>query len=120
MNILLIYYPKCSTCIKAKKYLIDNSFLFKEKDIVLDTPKKSELDKYIKMSGKDINKFFNTSGMKYRELGLKDKLANMSYQEKLDLLVSDGMLIKRPLLITDNNVLIGFKEKEWSELNENN
>ena len=120
MFILLIYYPKCSTCIKAKKYLIENNYLFDEKDIVLDTPKIDEIDKYISMSGKDINKFFNTSGMKYRELGLKDKLPNMSYQEKLELLVSDGMLIKRPLLVTKNRVFVGFKEKEWSEINENN
>lgn len=113
---LFICYPKCSTCMKAKKFLDNNSLSYNLRDIKLDTPSYDELDEYITNSGKDINKFFNTSGMKCRELNLKDKLPNMSYEEKLNLLVSDGMLIKRPLLITNNKVLIGFKEKEWSEL----
>ena len=114
--ILLILYPKCSTCIKAKKYLENNNISFTMRDIVIDTPNIDELRKYINISGKDIRKFFNTSGMKYRELGLKDKLNSMSDEEMLKILASDGMLIKRPLLVSDNKVLIGFKEKEWSEL----
>ena len=93
---LLILYPKCSTCNKAKKYLEDNNITFNTRDIVLDTPNVKELIEIIKKSNKDIRKFFNTSGMKYREL--------------------DGMLIKRPLLVCDDKVLIGFKEKEWSEI----
>ena len=116
MIILLILYPKCSTCIKAKKYLEDNNIVFDLKDIVLDTPSVDELKKYITISGKDIKKFFNTSGMKYRELGLKDKLNSMSFDEMVNLLASDGMLIKRPLLVSQDKVLIGFREKEWSEL----
>ncbi len=113
---LFIEYPKCSTCKKAKKYLDDNNIKYIDRNIVLDTPTKEELEKYLKLSNLDINKFFNTSGMKYRELNLKDKLKEMTTEEKLKLLESDGMLIKRPLLVTDNTVLLGFKEKEWSSL----
>jgi arsenate reductase len=114
--ILLILYPKCSTCIKAKKYLEENNIIFELRDIVMDTPSVEELKKYISLSGKDIRKFFNTSGLKYRELGLKDKLNFMSDDEMINLLASDGMLIKRPLLVLNDNVLIGFREKEWSEI----
>lgn len=114
--ILLIIYPKCSTCIKAKKYLENKNIKFDTRDIVLDTPNVDELKKYIDISGVDIKKFFNTSGMKYRELGLKEKLSTMSNDEMIELLASDGMLIKRPLLVSENKILIGFKEKEWSEI----
>lgn len=117
---LLIWYPKCSTCQKAKKYLEDHNISFETKDIVLDTPSKRELKDYLKRSNKEIKNFLNTSGLKYRELNLKDKIPNMSEDEILTLLESDGMLIKRPILVTNNKVLIGFREKEWSELNENN
>ena len=116
---LLIWYPKCSTCKKAKQYLEDKNLSFTLRDITLETPSKIELLGYLKNSNKDIRKFFNTSGLKYRELNLKEKLPTMSEEEMLNLLSSDGMLIKRPLLITNNKVLVGFKEKEWSELNEN-
>ena len=115
----LIWYPKCSTCKNAKKYLDDKGYSFDTQDIVLETPSKEDLGLFISKSGKDISKFFNTSGMKYRELGLKDKLPTMSEDEKLDLLCSDGMLIKRPILVTDNKVYVGFREKEWSEIDEN-
>lgn len=115
MKNLLIWYPKCSTCQKAKKYLQDNQIPFEERDIVEETPSKKELEKWIKQSGQEIKKFFNTSGLKYKELNLKDKLPNMTEQEKIELLSSNGMLIKRPLFITDKNILIGFKEKEWRE-----
>lgn len=117
---LLIWYPKCSTCIKARKYLEENNISFETRDIVLDTPSKSELQNYLNRSGKDIKKFLNTSGLKYRELKLKDKIPTMTEDEILTLISSDGMLIKRPILVTNDKVLVGFKEKEWSELNENN
>lgn len=115
MKNLLIWYPKCSTCQKAKKYLQDNQIPFEERHIVEETPSKKELEKWIKQSGQEIKKFFNTSGLKYKELNLKEKLPNMTEQEKIELLASNGMLIKRPLFITDKNILIGFKEKEWRE-----
>ena len=115
---LFIEYPKCSTCKKAKAYLDSKNIKYIDRNIKEDNPTIKELEEYIKLSGKDINKFFNTSGIKYRELGLKDKLNNMTELDKLKLLSSDGMLIKRPLLITKDNVLIGFKEKEWENLSE--
>lgn len=113
---LLIEYPKCSTCQKAKKYLDSKNIKYVDRNIVVDKLNKEELDKLIKKSQKDINKFFNTSGLKYRELKLKDKLPNMSYEEKLEILSTDGMLVKRPLLDLDDTVLIGFKEKEWENI----
>ena len=113
---VFIEYPKCSTCQKAKKYLENKSCEFIDRDIVKNTPSKDELNEIIKKSGKEVNKFFNTSGLKYKELKLKDKLPKMTYEEKIELLASDGMLIKRPLLILDEDVLIGFKEKEWENI----
>ena len=113
---LLIEYPKCSTCQKAKKYLDSKNIKYVDRNIVVDKLNKEELDMLIKKSQKDINKFFNTSGLKYRELKLKDKLPNMSYEEKLEILSTDGMLVKRPLLDLDDTVLIGFKEKEWENI----
>lgn len=114
--ILFIEYPKCSTCKKAKKWLVDNNIEFKDRNIVENTPTEKELKKWITDSKKDIKKFFNTSGLKYKELNLKEKLPNMTDNEKLKLLSSDGMLIKRPLLITDNKILSGFREKEWEDI----
>lgn len=113
---LLIEYPKCSTCQKAEKFLQSNNFDFNIRNIVEEKLNKEELDKLIKKSKKDVNKFFNTSGLKYRELGLKNKIEHMSYEEKIELLSTDGMLVKRPLLELENNVLVGFKEKEWMDL----
>ena len=113
---IMIEYHKCSTCQKAKKYLESKSCEFIDRDIVKNTPSKDELNEIIKKSGKEVNKFFNTSGLKYKELKLKDKLPKMTYEEKIELLASDGMLIKRPLLILDEDVLIGFKEKEWENI----
>ena len=109
-----IWYKKCSTCRKAREFLINNNIDFKEIDIVEEVPTYDELSKWIKED--NIKKFFNTSGIKYRELKLKDKLDNMSYEEKIKLLSSDGMLIKRPIFIKDDIVLVGFKEKEWEVL----
>ena len=113
---ILIEYPKCTTCQKAKKYLLDKKLSFSDRNIKENNPKKEELKEFIKLSGKDINKFFNTSGLKYRELDLKNKLNNMTEDEKLDLLSSDGMLVKRPILINNNTCLVGFKQNEWENL----
>ncbi len=114
MKNIFIQYPKCSTCKKAKKWLEQNNIEFIERNIVTETPTVEELIQWIQKSGQDIKKWFNTSGLKYKELNLKDKLLNMTYKEKIELLASDGMLIKRPILITDKEILIGFKEKKWN------
>ena len=113
MNNIFIEYPKCSTCKKAKKWLEENNIEFLDRNIVKETPTVEELSKWIERSGLDIQKWFNTSGLKYKELNLKDKIINMSYQEKIELLASDGMLIKRPLLISDKGIFTGFKEDGW-------
>ena len=115
MKNLFIWYPKCTTCQKAKKYLENNNISFEERHIVEETPTKEELEKWIEQSGLEIKKFFNTSGLKYKELNLKEKLPNMTDEQKIKLLASNGMLIKIPLLINDKTVLIGFKEMEWRE-----
>ncbi len=116
MKTLFIEYPKCSTCQKAKKWLESNNIEYTDRNIIEETPKTHELETWIKQSKKEIKSFFNTSGLKYKALNLKEKLENMSEKEKIKLLASDGMLIKRPLLITDKKILIGFKLKEWEEL----
>ena len=113
---LLLEYPRCSTCQKAKRYLEDKNFNFEVRNIVIDKLNINELDRLIQKSGKDINKFFNTSGLKYRELKLKDKIQTMSYEEKIQILSTDGMLVKRPLLELDDTVLIGFRENEWNNV----
>ena len=115
MKNLFIEYPKCSTCQKAKKWLDENKIEYVDRNIVTETPTKDELKKWITKSGLDVRKFFNTSGMKYRELNIKEKIKDMSEDEIYELLASDGMLIKRPLFISDTLILKGFKEKEWSE-----
>ena len=116
MKNIFIEYPKCSTCKKAKKWLEENDVEFVDRNIVEETPTIKELTGWIKESGQDIKKWFNTSGLKYKELNLKEKLLTMSDKEKIELLASDGMLIKRPLLILDNGILIGFKEENWKTL----
>ena len=108
-----ICYPKCTTCQKARKWLYDNKIEYEFRDIKLDSPTLDELTEWHKKSGLPLKKFFNTSGMLYREMGLKDKLADMPEEEQLKLLSSDGMLVKRPLLIGEGFVLVGFKEAEW-------
>ena len=113
---LFIYYPKCSTCQKAKKFLEENKVSFEERDIKLQNPNYEELKKWYEKSGYPLKKFFNTSGLLYKEMNLKEKLNNMSEEEKLKLLSTDGMLVKRPLLITEDMVLCGFKENEWKNL----
>lgn len=116
MKVLFIEYPKCTTCQKAKKWLLDNNIEFEDRHIVEKNPTKEELNNWLNISGYDIKKFFNTSGLKYKELGLKEKLLTLSLDEKLELLATDGMLVKRPIIVFKDNVLLGFKEKEWSEL----
>lgn len=110
MKCTFIEYPKCSTCKNAKKYLQDLGVECESRDIVNNTPSAEELKKIIDRSGEDIKKFFNTSGMLYKSMELKDKLPTMTYDEKIELLASSGMLIKRPLIIFDNNIVIGFKK----------
>ena len=110
---LVLVYRKCSTCLKALKWLEDNKVVFEERPIVEENPSFEELSKWYKMSGMPLKKFFNTSGLLYKEMGLKDKLDDMSEEEQLKLLATNGMLVKRPLVVGDNFVLTGFKEKEW-------
>lgn len=112
---LFVYYPKCSTCRKAKKWLEENNLEFQEKDIVEDNPTVEELKEWYEKSDLPLKRFFNTSGMKYRELKLKDKLPDMSEDEQLELLATDGMLVKRPVIVTDDVVMTGFRQKEWEE-----
>ena len=114
-KVIFMQYPKCSTCKKAKKWLEDNNVKFIDRNIVEDTPTIKELTEWITESKIDIKKWFNTSGLKYKELKLKDKLPNMTDKEKIELLASDGMLIKRPLLITEKGICPGFKENIWKE-----
>lgn len=116
MKNLFIEYPKCSTCKKAKKWLQENGIEFDDRHIIENNPSKEELKEWIKKSGKEIKKWFNTSGLKYKELNLKDKIATMTDEEKIDILSSDGMLVKRPIFISDKGILIGFKEDEWTEM----
>lgn len=113
MKNIFIEYPKCSTCKKAKKYLEENNIDFISRNIITETPKVQELTEWIQNSGQDIKKWFNTSGLKYKELKLKDKLATITDKEKIELLASDGMLIKRPILISDKGIFIGYKEEIW-------
>lgn len=111
-----ICYPKCTTCQRAKKWLDDNKIEYELRDIKLDNPTLEELTKWYNKSGLPIKKFFNTSGLLYKSLDLKNKLPEMTEDEMLKLLATDGMLVKRPLLTGDDFVLVGFKEAEWEEL----
>lgn len=110
-----IEYPKCTTCQKAKKWLEEKGIDFQDRNIKTENPTKEELAAWLKKSGLPLKRFFNTSGMRYKEMGLKDKLPGMSEEEQLTLLAQDGMLVKRPLLVGDDFVLTGFKEAEWKE-----
>lgn len=110
-----ICYPKCTTCQKAKKYLDDNHIPYELRDIKLDNPTLSELTAWYQKSGLPLKRFFNTSGLLYKELDLKNKLPEMTEEEMLKLLATDGMLVKRPLLIGDDFVLVGFKEADWAQ-----
>lgn len=110
-----ICYPKCTTCQKAKKWLDDNKIEYELRDIKLENPTIEELTAWYKLSGLPLKRFFNTSGLLYKSLDLKNKLPEMTEEEMLKLLATDGMLVKRPLLIGDDFVLVGFKETEWKE-----
>lgn len=116
MKNLYIEYPKCSTCKKAKKWLKDNGVEFEERDIVENNPTKEELTKWFKESKLSLKKFFNTSGKLYRELNIKDKFENSTEEELIEILATNGMLVKRPIFIGDNKILVGFKEEEYSKL----
>ena len=111
-----ICYPKCTTCQRAQKWLDSNGVKYELRDIKLDNPSKKEISEWYKKSSLPLKKFFNTSGLLYKSLELKSKLPDMSDDEMLELLSSDGMLVKRPLLIGDGLVLVGFKEEEWKSL----
>lgn len=115
MDILFLEYPSCSTCQKAKKWLEGQGISFTDRHIKLENPTREELERWHRQSGLPLRRFFNTSGQAYRELGLKDRLPRMTEQEQYDLLASDGMLVKRPLLVGEQFVLTGFREEEWAE-----
>lgn len=113
---LFICYPKCSTCQKAQKWLDEHNVEYTKRHIVENNPSYDELKNWYEKSGLQLKKFFNTSGLLYKEMELKNKLPEMSEDEQLKLLSSNGMLVKRPLLVNDNKVLVGFKEIEWESL----
>lgn len=119
MKVLFVCYPKCSTCAKAKKFLEKNDVDYEFRDIKKDNPTKEEIKDWHEKSGLDIKKFFNTSGGVYRKLVLKDKLEDMTLDEKYDLLATDGMLVKRPVLVKGDKVTVAFKEDVWKEFIEN-
>ena len=114
--IKFICYPRCSTCRKAQKFLDDNNIRYEYRDIAKDNPNEKELRKWHRLSGLELKKFFNTSGMLYRDMNLKDRLLSMPEDEQFKLLASNGLLVKRPLLIKDDKVLVGFKLADYEEL----
>lgn len=114
--VLFVEYPKCTTCKKAKKWLEENRVEFTDRHIAEENPTKEELTAWYQKSGLPLKRFFNTSGLKYKELNLKDKLPSMSEEEQLELLSTDGMLVKRPVLVGEDFVTTGFKEDTWKEL----
>ena len=113
---LFIQYPKCSTCKKAKKWLDEHNVEYTDRHIVEENPTYDEIKKWYEKSGLPLKKFFNTSGMLYKEMHLKDKLPTMSEEEQMKLLSTNGMLVKRPLIISQDKILVGFKEAEWEGL----
>lgn len=117
MSILFIEYPKCSTCQKANKWLIEHNIPFEDRNIVEQNPSAEELSQWIARSGLPVRRFFNTSGMLYREKNLKELLPTMSEEEQIALLATDGMLVKRPLIISDKLIFPGFRPEQWEALN---
>lgn len=115
---MYICYPKCSTCKKAQKWLDDNGVEYEMRNIKENNPSYEELKIWYDKSGLPLKRFFNTSGNLYKSMNLKDKLPDMDEEEQLRLLATDGMLVKRPILVTENTVLVGFKEKEWENISE--
>lgn len=116
MKPIFLQYPACSTCQKAKKWLTENNIEYNNRLIVENNPTIEELKSWIPLSGLPVKKFFNTSGLVYKELNLKDKLPAMTEEEQISLLATNGKLVKRPLVVTDNFVLVGFKPDEWEKL----
>ena len=116
MSKLFINYPKCSTCKKAEKFLKENNIEFINRNIVEENPSAEELALWMEKSGLEPRKFFNTSGVWYREMNLKDKIKTMSKEEMIEILSTNGMLVKRPLLVMDDKVLVGFKEENYKEI----
>ncbi|SHK32841.1 arsenate reductase [Selenomonas ruminantium] len=114
-KLTFVCYPRCTTCQKAQKWLMEKGIAIDVRDIKENNPTEAELRKWHQLSGLPLKRFFNTSGLKYKELALKDKLPAMSEDEQYKLLATDGMLVKRPILVGDNFVLVGFREKEWLE-----
>ena len=114
-EIIFIEYPKCSTCQKAKKFLEENKVKFIDRNIVTETPTYEELKEWIEKSGLPVNKFFNTSGLMYRSMNLKEELKYCNDEEKIKILSSNGMIIKRPILISKKGILLGFKKEEWED-----
>ncbi len=115
MRVLFLCYPGCSTCAKAQRWLEERGIAYTQRNIKTHNPTAAELEEWIAKSGLDSARFFNTSGMRYRELSLKDKLPTMDHAERIALLATDGMLVKRPLLIGDSFVLVGFQPSRWEE-----
>ena len=116
MSKLFINYPKCSTCKKAEKFLKENNIEFINRNIVEENPSAEELALWMEKSGLEPRKFFNTSGVLYREMNLKDKIKTMSKEEMIEILSTNGMIVKRPLLVMDDKVLVGFKEENYKEI----
>ena len=116
MSVLFLEYPKCTTCKKAKAWLESNAVAFEDRHIVEQNPTAEELKTWWEKSGLPLKKFFNTSGLLYKDMKLKDKLPEMSEEEQIELLSTNGMLVKRPLIIGEDFVLVGFKEAEWDRL----
>lgn len=116
MKYLFLCYPRWTTCSKARKWLEENNVWYEERNIKDNNPTEEELKEWIERSGYSIKKFFNTSGQIYRELALKDRLDSMSDDEKVKILASNGMLVKRPILVGEDIVLVGFKEEEWKQI----
>lgn len=115
MELTVLYYSRCSTCQKALKWLKENGISYEERPIREENPTREELEQWVKRSGLPLKRFFNTSGNLYKEMKLKDRLSSMTAKEQLDLLATDGMLVKRPLAVGGDFVLAGFKESEWKE-----
>ena len=113
---LFVHYLKCTTCRRAKKWLDEHQIAYEARDIKEQNPSVEELTQWYQKSGLPLKKFFNTSGMLYKEMKLKEKLPDMSEEEQLALLASDGMLVKRPIVVTEDQVLVGFKEAQWEEI----
>lgn len=115
MKILFVQYPPCTTCQKAKKWLDSHNVPYETRHIKEENPSFGELKQWHERSGLPLKKFFNTSGLVYKSMGLKDKLPDMDTEEQLRVLATDGMLVKRPIIVADNFVLVGFKDTEWEE-----